>query len=70
MKKKITLNYPKEKHPKLSQICSYGIFPRDSRTSSEIAVAKEPSVFGQLKIYCIAHEKILRLKTLHTTYIL
>ena len=27
--------YEKEKHPKLSQICSYGIFPRDSRTSSK-----------------------------------
>ena len=25
----------KENHPKLSQICSYGIFPRDSRTSSK-----------------------------------
>ena len=27
--------YKKENHPKLSQICSYEIFPRDSRTSSK-----------------------------------
>ena len=28
-------NIKKENHHKLSQICSYGIFPRDSRTSSK-----------------------------------
>ena len=42
MKKKITLNYPKEKHPKLSQICSYGIYEfgnsRDKRAISVRAI--------------------------------
>ena len=28
-------NIKKVNHPKLSQICSHGIFPRDSRTSSK-----------------------------------
>ena len=27
--------YKRENRPNLSQICSYGIFPRDSRTSSK-----------------------------------
>ena len=30
-----TFNIKKENHPKLCQICSYGILPRDSRTNSK-----------------------------------
>ena len=44
-------NIKKENHPKLSQICSYGIFPRDSN-EFETAVVNEPSVFEPLKFYC------------------
>ena len=33
-------NKKKEHHPKLSQICSYGIFPRDSRMKSPGRVAQ------------------------------
>ena len=31
----LLFQYKKENHPKLSQICSYGIFPRDSKMSSK-----------------------------------
>ena len=44
----------KENHPKLSQICSYGIFPRDSRNEFETAVVNESSVFESLKFYCMS----------------
>ena len=38
-------NIKKENHPKLPQICSYGIFPRDSKKNEfKTAVANEPSV--------------------------
>ena len=51
--KQYTIFNIKETHPKLSQICSYGIlFPRDSRTSSK-TVVNEPSVFELLKVYCM-----------------
>ena len=51
-------NIKKENHPKLSQICSYGIFPGNLRTSS-----KQPSLFEPLKFYCIftAVTAVLRL---------
>ena len=42
-------NNKKESHRKLSQICSHGIFPRDSRTNS-----RQPSVFEPVKFYCIS----------------
>ena len=38
--KKITLNYPK-----YINVCSNGIFPKDSRNELEIAMVKEPLVF-------------------------
>ena len=46
-------NIKKENHSILSQICSYGMFPTDSRTSSKQAVVDKPSVFEPLKFYCI-----------------
>ena len=44
--------YEKEKHPKLSQICSYGNFSKGLKNEFEIAVVNEPSVFEPLKFYC------------------
>ena len=40
----------KEIHPKLSQICSYGIFSKELKNEFEIAVVNEPSVFELLKV--------------------
>ena len=44
--------YEKEKHPKLSQICSYGNFSEGLKNKFERAVVNEPSVFEPLKFYC------------------
>ena len=46
-------NMKKEKHPKLSQICSYGIFSKGLKNEFKTAVVNEPSVFESLKFYCI-----------------
>ena len=46
-------NNEKENHPKLSQICSYGIFSKGLRNEFETAVVNEPSEFEPLKFYCI-----------------
>ena len=48
----------KEKHPELSQICSYGIFSKGLKNEFETAVVNEPSVFEQLKFYCILKRAI------------
>ena len=42
----------KENHPKLSQICSYGICSKGLKNEFEPAVVNEPSVFEPLKFYC------------------
>ena len=42
----------KENNPKLSQICSYGIFSKGPKNEFETAVVNEPSVFEPLKFYC------------------
>ena len=44
--------YEKEKHPKLSEICSYGNFSKGLKNEFERAVINEPSVFEPLKFYC------------------
>ena len=44
-----TLSNIKETHSKLSQICSYDIFPRDSKNELEMAVVNKPSVFEPRK---------------------
>ena len=46
--------YEKEKHPKLSQICSYGIFSKGLKNEFERAMVNEPSVFEPLTFYCIS----------------
>ena len=45
--------YKKEKHPKLSQICSYGIVSQGLKNEFEAAMVNEPSGFEPLKFYCI-----------------
>ena len=42
----------KKKHPKLSQICSYGFFSKGLKNEFETAVVNEPSVFEPLKFCC------------------
>ena len=55
----IPFSYKKENHPKLSQICSYGIFPSDSiKNEFETAVVNEPSVLEPLKFYYISISQI------------
>ena len=43
--------YEKEKHPKLSQICSYGFFSKGLKNEFETAMVNEPSVFEPLNVY-------------------
>ena len=43
----------KENRPKLSQICSYGIFSKGLKNKFETAVVNKPSVFKPLEIYRI-----------------
>ena len=45
--------YEKETYPKLSQICSNGIFAKGLKNEFERARVNEPSVFEPLKFYCI-----------------
>ena len=42
-------NMKKEKHSKLSKICSYGIFSKGLKNEFEAAMVNEPSVFELLK---------------------
>ena len=42
----------KKNHPKLSKICSYGIFSKGPENEFDTAVVNEPSVFEPLKFYC------------------
>ena len=46
-------NMKKEKHPKLSQFCRYGIFSKGLKNEFETAVVNEPSVFEPFKFYCV-----------------
>ena len=48
-----------ENHPKLSQICSYGIFSKGLQNEFETAVVNEPSEFEPLKFYCICCHEIV-----------
>ena len=48
----------KENHPKLSQICSYGIFSKGLKNEFETAMVNEPSVFEPLKFYCIVESSM------------
>ena len=43
----------KGNHPKLFQICSYGISSKGPKNEFETAVIYEPSVFEPLQFYCI-----------------
>ena len=48
----IPFQYKKENHPKLSQICSYGIFSKGLKNEFDTAVVNGPSMFESLKVYC------------------
>ena len=43
-----------ENHPKLSEICSNGIFSKGLKIEFETTLVNEPSVFEPLKVYCIS----------------
>ena len=45
--------YKTKNHPKLSQICNYGICSKGPKNEFEPAKANEPSVFEPLKFYCV-----------------
>ena len=47
-------NIEKENHPKLSQICSYGIISKGLKNKLETAMVYRPSVVEPLKVYCIS----------------
>ena len=53
---KYTIFNIKKNHPKLSKICSYGIFPKGLKNVFEAAVVNELSVFEPLKFYCMSME--------------
>ena len=44
----------KQEHPKLSKICSYGLFSKGLKNEFQTAVVNEPSVFEPTKFYCNA----------------
>ena len=44
-------------YPKLSKICSYGIFSKELKNKFETAMVNESSVFESLKFYCIMRQK-------------
>ena len=44
--------YEKEKHAKLSEMCSYGMFYKGLKNEFEKALVNEPPVFEPLKFYC------------------
>ena len=42
--------FKKENHPKLSQICNYGICAKGLKNEFETAGVNEPSVFGPIEV--------------------
>ena len=59
------LNIKKEYHPKLSQICNYGICSKGLKNEFETAVVNEPSVFEPLKLDCITFFPEIHNKRVH-----
>ena len=57
----------KKNHPKLPQICSYGICFKGPKNEFEAAVVNEPSVFEPLKFYCIVKMDSKRLTRTNST---
>ena len=54
----------KKKHPKITQICSYGSFSKGLKNEFETAVVNEPSVFEPLKFYCSLDTILLKERTI------
>ena len=50
--------YKNENHPKLCQICNYGICSKGPKNAFETAVVNGPSVFEPLKFYCTFNRKV------------
>ena len=50
----------KENHPKLSKICSYGIFSKGLKNEFETAMVNESSVFEPPKFYCKCVRLLIR----------
>ena len=48
----IPFSIKKNMHPKLSKICSYGLFFKGLKNKFETALVNEPSVFEPLKVFC------------------
>ena len=46
-------NTKKRNHPKLSKICSHGIFTKGHKNGFETAMVNETSVFEPLTVYCM-----------------
>ena len=65
----VCFQYKKENHPKLFQICSYGIFVSRLKDKFQTAVGNEASVFEPLKFYCIFREKAMSASHLLIDYI-
>ena len=66
------LNINKKKHPKLFQICSYGLFSKGLETEFETAVVNELSVYEPLKFYCTTVSSTYRLVivSIHIVYLM
>ena len=56
----------KENHPKLSQICSHGIFSKGLKNELETAVVNKPSMFKPLKFYYIPNYFKKKVSNYHT----
>ena len=50
---KIPFSIYKHNYPKLSKICSFGIFSKGLKNEFETSLVNEPSVFEPVKFYCI-----------------
>ena len=48
-------NMKKTDHPKLSQICSNGIFSKELKNKFQTAMVNKPAAFKPLKVYCMFH---------------
>ena len=54
--------YKTEKDPKLSKICSYGIYSKEPKNEFETAVVNEPSVVELYEICVAKREKLTRMR--------
>ena len=60
--------YKKENHPKLSQICNYGICSKGLKNKFKTAVVNEPSVFEPLNFCCIYFQEAQEIADAYENY--